>query len=224
MKAYDLQREVLQNTLIEGIKEGTVAIPGLLLKQYRSLRLSELEVMLLIHLIAFLDKEKNDFPTIEELQSRMSAAPEAVIAGLQKLLKDGFITIDEEFEEGSGIQFERYNLTPLYKKLAESLIDRMSAKAQSKAAVDSGSAKDVYSIFEKEFARPLTPMELETISGWLDKDRYHDELILAALKEAVFAGKVHFRYVDRILLDWSRNRIATVEQAKEYAKRFRNSR
>ena len=47
---------------------------------------------------------------------------------------------------------------------------------------------------------------------------------LAALKEAVFAGKVHFRYIDRILLEWSRNRVATVEQAKEYTQRFRNSR
>ncbi len=64
-------------------------------------------------------------------------------------------------------------------------------------------------------------MELETITGWLDQDRYKDELILAALKEAVFAGKVHFRYIDRILLEWSRNRVFSVEQAKEYAQRFR---
>ena len=49
-------------------------------------------------------------------------------------------------------------------------------------------------------------MELETISGWVDADRYPDELILLALKEAVFAGKLHFRYIDRILLEWSRNR------------------
>jgi len=47
---------------------------------------------------------------------------------------------------------------------------------------------------------------------------------LAGLKEAVFAGKVHFRYIDRILLEWSRNRIKTVEQAKEYAQRFRSGR
>nr|WP_315603012.1 DnaD domain protein [Paenibacillus aurantius] len=79
-------------------------------------------------------------------------------------------------------------------------------------------------IFEKEFARPLTPMELETISGWLDQDHFKEELILAALKEAVFAGKVHFRYIDRILLEWQRNRIQTVDQAKEHAQKFRNSR
>ncbi|MNR60303.1 DNA replication protein DnaD [compost metagenome] len=53
---------------------------------------------------------------------------------------------------------------------------------------------------------------------------YKEELIMTALKEAVFAGKVHFRYIDRILLDWSRNRVSTVDQAKEYSQRFRQSR
>ncbi|MNN67743.1 DNA replication protein DnaD [compost metagenome] len=79
----------------------------------------------------------------------------------------------------------------------------------------------MFVIFEKEFARPLTPMECETISGWVDEDGYPDELILLALKEAVFAGKVHFRYIDRILLEWSRNRVKTVEDAKAYTQRFR---
>jgi DNA replication protein len=94
--------------------------------------------------------------------------------------------------------------------------------APKAAAASQG--KDIFTVIEKEFARPLTPMELETISGWLDKDAYREELILAALKEAVFAGKVHFRYIDRILLEWSRNRVATVEQAKEYTQRFRSTR
>ncbi|MNI86948.1 DNA replication protein DnaD [compost metagenome] len=64
-------------------------------------------------------------------------------------------------------------------------------------------------------------MELEMISGWLDQDRFPEDLILAALKEAVFAGKVHFRYIDRILLEWQRNRVLTVEQAKEHRQKFR---
>ncbi|MNC50717.1 DNA replication protein DnaD [compost metagenome] len=67
-------------------------------------------------------------------------------------------------------------------------------------------------------------MEMETITGWLDQDRYPVELVHMALKEAVFAGKIHFRYVDRILLEWKRNKVFTPEQAKEYAQRFRGGR
>lgn len=66
-------------------------------------------------------------------------------------------------------------------------------------------------------------MEYETITSWVDQDRYLEELILLALKEAVFAGKVHFRYIDRILLEWSRNRVRNAQDAKEYAQRFRGS-
>ena len=80
----------------------------------------------------------------------------------------------------------------------------------------------MFRVFEKEFGRPLSPMEYETISGWIDQDRYPEELILLALKEAVFAGKVHFRYIDRILLEWSRNRVRTPEDVKAYAARFRS--
>lgn len=229
MKQNDPMRMQLESIVLAAIKDGVVAVPYLLLKHYRQMKLSELEAMLLIQLIAFIDKEKKDFPTLEEIQARMSAGADQVIAGMQRLMKERFLAIDESMDMASGIQYERYNLDPLYEKLAavyaqEQLEEMEKASKVKRQAEPGSSGKDVYSIIEKEFARPLTPMELETISGWIDKDQYREELILAALKEAVFAGKVHFRYIDRILLDWSRNRVTTVQQAKEYAQKFRQSR
>ncbi|NEW06026.1 DnaD domain protein [Paenibacillus sp. SYP-B3998] len=219
-------RKMLEAALLIGFREGSVTVPTLLLKHYRTLKLSEIEVMTIIQLISFFEKEQNDFPTIEEIQARMTASPDQVIASLQKLLHEQFITIDEDTEEATGMRCERYNLSPLYQKLAQLVIEQEAAALTAvRAPIHSdAAAKDIYTTFEKEFARPLTPMELETISGWLDKDMYREELILTALKEAVFAGKVYFRYIDRILLEWSRNRVATVEQAKEYSQRFRQSR
>ncbi|MCD1260279.1 DnaD domain protein [Paenibacillus athensensis] len=226
------------------LSERDVGVPALLLRHYRELRLSDAEALLLIHLLAFTGLEGNGFPTPEEMVARMSASAEQVTGALQKLLHDGWIAIDEGVEAASGIRFERYNLAPLYGKLAAFVLSRPEPEiAAAGHAVSGGGAgsgalqwpaddaagalradTSVYGIFEQEFARPLTPMELETISGWLDKDRYREELILTALKEAVFAGKVYFRYIDRILLEWSRNRVTTPEQAKEYAQRYRQSR
>ncbi|TXK81421.1 DnaD domain-containing protein [Paenibacillus sp. N3.4] len=222
----NVQQHHIEAVLLAGFQEGSVAVPVLLLKNYRALQLSEIEVMTLIQLISFLDKEKNDFPTIEEIQSRMSATPDQVIASLQKLIHEHFIAIDENTEEGTGFRSEKYNVTPLYRKLAEVVAQQqMAALTAVRTPVHAdANAKNIFTTFEREFARPLTPMELETISSWLDKDSYREELILTALKEAVFAGKVHFRYIDRILLEWSRNRVSTVEQAKEYSQRFRQSR
>lgn len=224
-KSFTTQQQI-EAVLLASFQEGSVAVPLLLLKNYRALQLSEIEVMTLIHLITFLDKEKYDFPTTDEIQSRMSAPPDLVISSLQKLIHEQFITIDEDTEESTGIRSERYNLTPLYRKLAKQVAEQELAKlsaVRTTVLIDEG-AKNIFSTFEKEFARPLTPMELETISGWLDKDQYKEDLIMTALKEAVFAGKVHFRYIDRILLEWSRNRVGTVDQAKEYSQRFRQSR
>jgi DNA replication protein len=226
MSKHSSTQQQIEAVLLAGFQEGSVAVPLLLLKNYRALHLSEIEVMTLIHLISYLEKEKNDFPTTDEIQSRMSASPDLVIAGLQKLIHEQFIAIDEDTEEVTGFRSERYNLTPLYRKLAKQVAEQEVAKLsviRTPMQTDDG-AKNIYTTFEKEFARPLTPMELETISGWLDKDQYKEELIMTALKEAVFAGKVHFRYIDRILLEWSRNRVATVDQAKEYSQRFRQSR
>jgi DNA replication protein len=224
MKRNDTERIEVQDAFVAGWREGNIEVPYLLLKHYRQLKLNEVEVMLMIHVMALIEKERKDFPTLEELQGRMSVAPEKVIAALQKLLKEGLLTIDEAIDAASGVQYEKYNFRPLLERLAgcwyQEQIERQKAREQAEPAV----RKDIFSIFEKEFGRPLTPMELESITGWLDKDQYPEQLILAGLKEAVFAGKVHFRYIDRILMEWSRNRITTVEQAKEHSQKFRSLR
>ena len=41
-----------------------------------------------------------------------------------------------------------------------------------------------------------------------------------ALKEAVFAGKLSLKYIDRILIEWSRNRVTNIEEAKAHAGKF----
>ncbi len=220
------------------LKEGNVSIPYLLFTTYKKLNLNETEVMLLLHLIAFRDREHNEFPTLDELQSRMSVEGNMVARSLHQLMKNGFITIDEAVDPVSGVQFETYNISPLYMKLSECamkqglseeiFIGKSEQPASAAFEIDlSAGATDghnVFTVFEKEFGRPLSPMECETISGWIDQDGYAEELIKAALKEAVFAGKLHFRYIDRILLEWGRNRVTSVQEAKEFTKKFRGSR
>jgi DNA replication protein len=214
----------LQAAVLTGMKMGNVTVPLLLLQTYAILKLTDLEVMLLIQLIAFTSQEGMEFPTVEEIQARLSSSQDQVIKALQKLLKDKWISIEERIDPNSGIQYERYDLEGILLKLSAYLSDELKKQALFVVKKEPKEGKDIFSIIEKEFARPLTPMELEMVTNWLDKDQFKDELILAALKEAVFAGKVHFSYIDRILLEWSRNRVFTVEQAKEHAQKFRQNR
>lgn len=212
-----------------GLEEGSVSIPYSLLKYYHRLKLSDTEMLLLLQLIGYNQREQIDFPTIEELQERLGTTPEHIIKMLQKLMREKYLTIDEDIDPQTGVQYERYNLAGVFEKISECLVEdvrqqRLANQQRSMATESETESEDsnLFSIFEREFGRPLSPMECETISGWLDKDRYPEELILLALKEAVFAGKVHFRYIDRILLEWTRNRVRTVEDAKAYTQKFRN--
>ncbi|MBE9912847.1 DnaD domain-containing protein [Paenibacillus donghaensis] len=211
-----------------GLGAGMAVIPYVLLRHYRKLKLSDQETLLLIHLISFKQVEQKDFPTLEELQEVTGASAQSIAQSLQKLLKAGLISIDEELDELRNIQYERYNLSGLYDKLGRLLAaqekNRPSSQSWDKQQQMDGQEEghNLFVVFEKEFGRPLSPMECETISGWIDQDRYPEELIRMALKEAVFAGKVHFRYIDRILLEWSRNRVKTANDAKAYTQRFRS--
>lgn len=229
-------RRQIERGMAAAMQAGGVSVPLVLLRLYPKLKLTDTEAMLLIQIMAFQEKEGKEFPTPEELQVRMAASAEIVIKALQRLMKDELLQIDAEVDEGSGVLSERYNLSPLYRKLAAAWTHEASASAaasvsggsaanrrqeEAAAAESDGDDLNLFTVFEKEFARPLTPMECETITQWLDRDRYPEELILFALKEAVFAGVINFRYIDRILLEWSRNRVQTPEQAREYTQKFR---
>ena len=61
-----------------------------------------------------------------------------------------------------------------------------------------------------------TIIETVNVNGDTQKD--------FALKEAVFAGKLHFRYIDRILIEWSRNRVTNTDEAKAHTQKFRGGR
>lgn len=229
--------KVWANGIAFGMENGTVNVPGALLAYYRRLKLSDMEAMLLIQLLAFRQTGGDEFPPLAEIEQRMSAAPGAVLSAVRRLVKEGWLAIDQVTDEATGIQSEHFHLNGMYKKLslclAESVASERKESRESSPGLDSGGFYDLedadlpqrnlFIVFEQEFARPLSPMECETISGWLDQDRYPEELILLALKEAVFAGKVHFRYIDRILLEWSRNRVRNAEEAKAYTQRFRGT-
>jgi DNA replication protein len=210
------------------LEAGVVQIPYVLLRHYRNLQLSDAEVMLLIQLLAFRQAEHNDFPTLDQLMDRMGLTAEALGKMLQKLMQEGWISIESGSYEQSDVQYERYQFTGLYHKLAEQLAAERRIATSTELEEDLFSRdydpegkRNLFTIFEREFGRPLSPMELETISGWVDQDEYPEDLILMALKESVFAGKLHFRYIDRILLEWSRNRVRSAEDVKAYTQKFR---
>ena len=60
---------------------------------------------------------------------------------------------------------------------------------------------NIFSIFEQEFCRFLSPIEYEIITSWIEKGA-DEEMIKGALREAVLSGVKKFRYIDKIIYNW----------------------
>ncbi|UOE92302.1 DnaD domain-containing protein [Alkalihalobacillus sp. LMS39] len=201
--------------LLRWMTMGHVSVSKVLLQHYAKLGLNEEELVLLIHVHSYIE-EGFSFPTPEDLSKRMTLSSLQCSQLLRQLLMRGFITIEENND--NGVFSEYYSLEPLWEQLFYLLSEE---QGQQEDAEKEETELNVYSIYEQEFSRPLSPMECETLSMWIDHDQHSPELIIAALREAVVSGKLNFRYIDRILFEWQKNHVRTVQEAKAYGEKFR---
>jgi DNA replication protein len=203
--------------LMKWLGSGSLSVPNLLLLHYKHIKLNEKETMLLIQIHSYIESG-HVFPTPEELTARMTITFEECCELLRKLIQKGVLLI-EDLEDIKGVRNEGYSLLPLWEKLYTFLLDEEQQQIEVNEKMEEES---LYTVFEREFGRPLSPMECETLGMWIDQDNHPTVLIQSALREAVVSGKMNFRYIDRILFEWKRNGVKTIEQAKEYGKKFRS--
>jgi DnaD/phage-associated family protein len=78
--------------------------------------------------------------------------------------------------------------------------------------------ENIFEIIENEFGRLLSPLEIEMIRGW----DYPIEILKLAVQEASTSGQFVIKYIDKILYNWSKANVRTVEDAKKYIINFRN--
>lgn len=209
--------------IIEYLKAGSTSIPNLLLDNYKKIGINDAEFVVIIHLLYF-QSRGNYFPSTILLEEKMSLSCDKIMETLQGLLQRGFLFIEDGLEEKSGLIYERYNLEPIFIKLF-ALLEQQADKKTIKIKQDNKeeATTNIFKSFEQEFGRALSPIEIELISTWLDKDAHSPEIILYALKEAVFSNKLNFRYVDSILFEWQQKGIKNLEQVREHIKKFRKN-
>lgn len=178
-------------------------IPSLLIKDYQNLNLSEVDLMVVLQLVR-LQSTGELLPSFDEIAKYMSINSNDVSNVLKKLRNQGLLKIDQ-FEDSQSVVQEWYSITPLIEKLYD--VDEQEEQLKDEEG-------KLFRLFEQEFARALSPIEIETISYWLDEDQFKPALIKAALREAVLMGKLNFRYIDRILNEWKKRGIKSVKEAK----------
>lgn len=88
---------------------------------------------------------------------------------------------------------------------------------ECKEQIDEVREISVLEIYETEFGRSLSPMELSYLQTWKEEFGYSDDMLIKVLKEAVKSQVLSFRYMEAILNNWSKTGITSryVDTAKE---------
>jgi len=212
------------------VRQG-VWLPQLLLRHYKDMGISDREMMALIHVFDFISTGVDIFTT-EAVAEHMEAAPHEVQDLMTSLSQKGFLKLESRFNPAPGFSI---SLDGLFDRLLEiwgcsKALEMEKRQSESKKADLSGrktrskAVSNLYCCFEKEFGRPLSPMESTQIVEWYQGDGYSPELVLEALKRAVLRGKVNFKYIDSILRDWARNNIRTIREVLSHEETFSENR
>lgn len=144
----------------------------------------------------------NSFDLVFDIQviaKTLNMSEEQVLEAYSSLMKKKLIKVKAE-KDGYGKIIERVCLDNFYNEI----------KSDAKKCEEKKSKEDIFSIFESNFGRTLSAMDYEIINAWIDRG-FSEELVIAALKEAVYNGALNLRYIDKVLYEWNRQGYKTVE-------------
>lgn len=155
-------------------------------------------------MLTYFDNDYNNYLDIEKLSENLGLKIESAYKVFNSLLSKKLINI-ETIKDIEGRLIEKVNIDNFYSLLNEEQME--SKKATIKTTI--------YENFEQEFGRPISTMEYEIINAWIEKG-YPEELIVGALKEAVYHGVPKLNYIDRILFEWHKKGFKNMKDVTKY--------
>jgi DNA replication protein len=191
--------------LINVMKMKSIQIPLYLLNSYKTLKLDEKELLVIAILM-----NNDSVIDYDKIASYLNISKEDVLLIISSIEEKGLLEI-KVVKNNDGIMEEHISLDNFYSKLALNIIGEEEVKETS-----------IYDTFEREFGRTLSSIEYEIISGWLESN-YKEEVIIEALKEAVYNGANSLRYIDRILYEWNKKGIKSVNEVHKEKEKFNKS-
>ena len=193
----------MSNSILEGlIKEKDYTFKKLLFKLIKDFDLSLEELLLLVY---FINQDKPVFD-IKRISLITYLSSNEIMAAFSSLTGKGLVSIKTSKEDGKIT--EAIDITNTYRAMVSDI--NINIKKQT--------TTNIYTIFEKEFGRPLSPVEYEIIKAWITSG-ISEELIKGALKEAVFNNVRNLRYIDKILSEWEKKGFKSVDEVDSYLKK-----
>lgn len=195
------------------LKEKPIILPRYLFSNYARLGITIEELLILIFVIDMGDKTEYN---PEAISNSICMDKFKVMELLNSLTEKQIISLVVE-KDSKGKSAEYISLDLMYKKILNIIIDK---KEQNTSSIfDNG---DVFGTFEKEFGRTISSMECQIIKGWID-DNFSHELIMEALKEAVYNGATSLKYIETILYSWRKKGYKTKKEVIDAKAKYHES-
>ena len=165
---------------------------SVLIDNYKKLGLNETELSIILVVDSFIRKG-NKIVTPDLISLKMTIDFSIIDSSLTSLVKKKILNLENNGEL-------EINLQPLKKKLIN-LFKEENTKDQDE--LNDKNLSDILVLFESEFARALSKLEVSTIREWFAQGN-SVETIKEALKVATYAKVKTIRYIDKILMEWKR--------------------
>lgn len=197
------------------LQSGQTSISNYLLKNYTKLGMTGDELIMYLQIKRNIDMG-NYLPDIEIIINATGFSKNKAYEILHELIQKKIMRI-KTLKNKNGHSFDVYDFDLMYNKLSQlndvsddiNHKDKVAENINKENNMTATERKNVFKQIESEFGRPLSPMELEEISAWIDKDKYDTKLISLALREAVLNQVYSLKYIDRILINWNKSNIRT---------------
>ena len=130
-----------------------------------------------------------DVLNTDDIKEKLGFDEEKAVETFSSLLNKKYIEMNVTNKNGEVI--ERISLDPLFDRLA---LNKSTDNNKT----------DIYALFERELGRTLSSFEYEMINKWIENG-ISEDIIKGALKEAILSNVRNFKYIDKIVYEWSKN-------------------
>lgn len=193
------------NNIVNLIKGKPLYIPRILLSNYQKLGITDEELIIIIVIMNEGDKVIYD---PEMFAKVINGNKRNIMKLIDSLCDKNVLSLIIEKKDKKA--YEYISLDALYEKLSNIALDKKE---------DEEIDNSIFSVFENELGRTLSPMEYEKIKEWVGNNSI--EMITLALKEAVLNGVSNLNYIDSILNSWHKKGYKTKEDILKDKENYR---
>lgn len=203
------------DALMAYMRAGETTISNLLLHHYHDLGMSTGQLMVYLEFKSYLDRGILD-PDVRRVAKHLGTDENQVFNLLHQMMVNKLV-VQTSRQLPDGKEDAIWDFTPLLQKLSDLNLQATQTAHQQEST---NQRETTFNKIEAEFGRPLSPMEMQIINDWLDRDHYQTEIIDLALRQSVMNSALSLNYMDRILRNWQRAGLKSVHDIQAHERAF----